>query len=62
MIFKVMAYMVQLMTGFGRPSAEQKKVTLVSGPAMTLFTSSVRRTAGGAAEKGHISNRMIVNT
>ena len=41
--------MLQVMLGFGRPSTKQIRETLVSGPAITFFTSSLRRTVGGAA-------------
>lgn len=43
------SYMVQVMLGFGRPSTKHRKEMLVSDPAMTFFTSSLRRTLGGAA-------------
>lgn len=42
-------YMVQLMLGFGIPSTKHSKETLVSGPAKTFFTSSLRCTVGGTA-------------
>lgn len=44
--------MVQVILGFGRPSTKHRKETLVSDPATTFFTSSLRRTLGGAAGGG----------
>lgn len=53
---QVRAYTVQLMLGFGTPSTKHSKETLVSGPAITFFTSSLRCTVGGAAG----GNRIVV--
>lgn len=44
--------MVQVVLGFGRPSTKHNKDTLVSGPAITFFTSSLSVTVGGAAKGG----------
>lgn len=45
----MVAYRVQVMLGFGRPSTKHSNDTLVSGPAITFFTSSLICTVGGAA-------------
>lgn len=40
-------YMVHVMLGLGWPSTKHTNETLVSGPATTFFSSSLRRTVGG---------------
>lgn len=47
-VFKNRSYMVQVMLGFGWPSAKQTKETLFSDPAIAFFTSSFSCTLGAA--------------
>lgn len=47
MMHKIRSYIVQVMLGVGRPSAEHTRETLASDPAITFFTSSLRYTLGG---------------
>lgn len=62
--------MVQVILGFGWPSTKHTKEMLVSDPAITFFTSSLRRTLGGAAGQGGgfcilgtiISNLLYIKT
>lgn len=46
----VRTHMVQVMFGFGIPSTKHSSETLVSGPARTFFSSSLRCTVGGTAK------------
>lgn len=53
--------MVQVMLGFGTPSTKHSNETLASGPAITFFTSSLRRTDGKTAGGTCILFKMMLH-